>query len=126
MPRLRPARHPRGKPRWRPAREKAAALAQAVAAKTLKECLSGGIALAGREAGERNVTLPIYYVGTPAEVEHHARPLQGAFDVRIVDADEVVRHATPGDVCVFFNEFFERFRLANHQLVRRQCVTLYA
>src|SRR6516225_4858273 len=70
--------------------------------------------------------LPIYYVGTPDEVAHHARPLTGEFDVRIEDAENVVRFAQPGDVCIFFNEYFPRFRLANHTLIARQCPTLYA
>lgn len=69
---------------------------------------------------------PIYYVGSPAEVEHHARPLRGAFDVRVEDENEVLRHASAGDVCVFYNEFFPRYRRAIHELVRKQCATLYA
>ena len=70
--------------------------------------------------------LPIYYVGTPAEVENHARPLFGEFDVRIEDAESVVRYAQPGDVCLFYNEFFPRYRLANHALMHKQCAMLYA
>jgi hypothetical protein len=70
--------------------------------------------------------LPVYYVGTPDEVEHHAKPLRGEFDVRIVDAVSVVHHARAGDVCVFYNEFFPRFREAIFQLTRQQCATLYA
>jgi hypothetical protein len=70
--------------------------------------------------------LPIYYVGAPAEVEHHARPLFDQFDVRIVDCDEVVQHARAGDLCLFFNEFLNRFRVAHHELMRRGCATLYA
>jgi hypothetical protein len=70
--------------------------------------------------------LPIYYVGTPDEVGHHARPLIGKFDVRIEDAESIVQKARPGDVCVFYNEFFARYRLANHALFEKQCITLYA
>jgi hypothetical protein len=70
--------------------------------------------------------LPVYYVGTLAEAEHHARPLRGEFDVRVEDHQNVLRHAKPGDVCIFYNEFFPRYRLANHELVRRQCATLFA
>ena len=70
--------------------------------------------------------LPIYFVGTAAEVEHHARPLIGDFDVRVEEAEAVERYAQPGEVCLFFNEFFQRFRFAIHELVRRQCPTLYA
>ena len=70
--------------------------------------------------------LPVYYVGTPSEVEHHARPLADAFDIRIEDAEDVVRLARPGDVCIFYNEFFPRYRLVAHELVQKQCATLYA
>ena len=70
--------------------------------------------------------VPIYYVGKPAEVEHHARPLFADFDVRIEDENEVLRHAQPGDVCVFYNEFFPRYRTAVHELVQKRCATLYA
>lgn len=70
--------------------------------------------------------LAIYYVGVPEEMEHHARPLCGEFDVRIENAENVVRFAHPGDVCLFYNEFFPRYRLANHALMRKQCATLYA
>jgi hypothetical protein len=69
---------------------------------------------------------PIYYVGAPAEVAHHARPLMDAFDVRIEEPENVVRHAQPGDVCLFFNEFLNRFRVAHHELMRKRCATLYA
>jgi hypothetical protein len=69
---------------------------------------------------------PIYYVGTPAEVEHHARPLVEEFDVRIEDAESVLLRAQPGDVCVFYNEFHPRYRTAWEVLTRRQCPSLYA
>jgi hypothetical protein len=70
--------------------------------------------------------LPIYYLGTVEEVAHHARPLQEAFDVRIVTADEARRLARPGEVCVLFNEFYPRFRDACLDLKDRGCPTLYA
>ena len=76
--------------------------------------------------GVSEVRLPIYYAGTPAEVEHHARPLTSDFDVRMEPPDELLKHARPGDVCIFFNEFFPRFREVNYELVARQCPTLYA
>ena len=70
--------------------------------------------------------LPIYYVGTPAEVEHHAQPLAADFDVRIEGAESVVDRARPGDVCIFYNEFFSRYRWAIHSLLEKGCATLYA
>jgi hypothetical protein len=69
---------------------------------------------------------PVYYVGTVEEASHHARPLADAFDLRIVTADEVVRVARPGEVCVFFNEYFPRFREACNDLKAKGCPTLYA
>jgi len=69
---------------------------------------------------------PLYYVGSPAEVEHHARPLAAAFDLRIVGADEVVHLAQPGELCVFFNEYYPRFRDACVELKAKGCATLYA
>jgi hypothetical protein len=42
------------------------------------------------------------------------------------DAEGIVRHARPGDVCLFYNEFLYRYRQANHALRRKQCATLYA
>ncbi len=68
----------------------------------------------------------VYYVGTPAEVEHHARPLMAGFDVRIEPADRVVELAKPGDLCLFYNEFFPRYRTAVHLLAAKNCATLYA
>jgi hypothetical protein len=69
---------------------------------------------------------PLYYVGTPEEVAHHARPLARDFDLRLVSAEEVVRVAQPGEVCVFFNEYFPRFRDACLDLKAKNCPTLYA
>src|SRR5262245_34193200 len=69
---------------------------------------------------------PLYYVGTPEEVAHHAKPLDEAFDLRIVTADDAVRMATPGEVCVLFNEYFPRFRDACLDLKAKGCPTLYA
>jgi hypothetical protein len=72
------------------------------------------------------MSIPLYYVGTPEEVAHHARPLARNFDLRIVSAEEVVRVAQPGEVCVFFNEYFPRFRDACLDLKAKGCPTLYA
>jgi hypothetical protein len=69
---------------------------------------------------------PVYYVGTSQEVAHHARPLEAAFDVRIVSPADVVRFAQPGEMCVFFNEYYPRFRDACVELKEKGCPTLYA
>lgn len=66
----------------------------------------------------------IAFVGTEREVAHHAAPLRGLFDVRIVAADEV--EEADCDLFVFFNEFFTRFRAAVESLRRRGKPTLYA
>jgi hypothetical protein len=68
----------------------------------------------------------IYHVGSPAEMEHHARPLMDAFDVRIETADRVVKLAKPGDLCLFYNEFYPSYRVAIHTLAHQNCATLYA
>src|SRR5690349_20739152 len=72
------------------------------------------------------MSTPLYYVGTPQEVEHHARLLAEAFDLRIVSEDEVVRLAQPGELCVFFNEYYPRFRDACIELKAKSCPTIYA
>ena len=72
------------------------------------------------------MSTPLYYVGTPEEVAHHARPLARDFDLRIISAEDVVRVAQPGEVCVFFNEYFPRFRDACLALKAKNCPTLYA
>jgi hypothetical protein len=48
------------------------------------------------------------------------------FDVRIEPADRVVELAKPGDLCLFYNEFFPRYRTALHLLAAKNCATLYA
>jgi len=68
----------------------------------------------------------IFYVGTEAEVEHHARPLMQRRAIRIAEPDVVVREAEPGDLAIFFSEHFVRFRSAIRQLKSRNVATLYA
>ena len=69
---------------------------------------------------------PVYYVGSPAEVAHHAAPLTGRLPMATIEADAVLDAARPGDVCVFFNEHFERFRRLVGPLRERGCPTLLA
>ena len=68
----------------------------------------------------------VYYVGTPSEVAHHARPLSLEFDMEIISPEEVVNVATDQDLAIFFSEHFRRFRTAINQLKRKRCRTLYA
>ncbi len=68
----------------------------------------------------------VFYVGSTREVAHHARPLQTFLDVIVIEPDEVVAVARPGDVAVFFSEHFDRFRSACVALKQKQIATLYA
>lgn len=68
----------------------------------------------------------VYYVGTPSEVAHHARPLSLELDMEIISPEEVVNVATDQDLAIFFSEHFRRFRTAINQLKRKRCRTLYA
>lgn len=68
----------------------------------------------------------VYFVGTEAEVRHHARALQPSLDVRIVSPSDVCRTAQPGDVAIFYSEHFDRFRDAIRQLRDRAVATIYA
>lgn len=74
----------------------------------------------------------VFYVGTAAEVAHHAQPLKevaeetGKFRLEIIEPREVVAKATANDLAIFFSEHFERFRTAVIQLNAKGCRTLYA
>ncbi len=68
----------------------------------------------------------VYYVGTEKEVAHHGKPFAAALDLKIVSSDRIVELAQPGDVCIFYNEYFPRFRQACTELKQRNCTTLYA
>ncbi|MCM2370256.1 hypothetical protein [Aporhodopirellula aestuarii] len=68
----------------------------------------------------------IFYVGTEAEVGHHARPLMQRMPIRIAAPEEVASEAQPGDLAIFFSEHFERFRTAIGKLKTRNVATLYA
>lgn len=67
----------------------------------------------------------VYFVGTPAEVNHHAAPLKGDLDVVVIDAAEVVERAVAGDVAIFFSEHFDRFRQAVVNLKEKNVATIY-
>ena len=68
----------------------------------------------------------IYYVGTTDEIGHFAQPLVDTGDVRTADCEQVQRLAMAGDLCVFSNEFFSRFRNICREMCRRGCSTIYA
>lgn len=68
----------------------------------------------------------IFYAGTADEAEQHAAPLRALLQIDRLTCDEIHRLAQPGDVCVFYNEFFDRFRDLCRELNRRGCRTVYA
>ena len=67
----------------------------------------------------------IYFVGTHAEVAHHAAPIEEIMPLEIVSASEVVEKAKRGDLAVFFSEHFDRFRDCVIQLKSKNVATLY-
>lgn len=70
-------------------------------------------------------TSNVFFVGTPAEVTHHIRPVADKLKVRIVGADEIVSVAKAGDVAMFFSEHFDRFRQSIIELRQNSVATLY-
>lgn len=66
----------------------------------------------------------VYFVGTDSEIGHHAAPLKGLVDFKIVEPEnsDVIQ---PGDLAVFYSEHFERFRNAIRKLQERDVATLY-
>lgn len=67
----------------------------------------------------------VFFVGTPAEVEHHILPVAETLNVQIVAAAEVVKVAIAGDVAMFFSEHFDHFRQAILELKQKNVATLY-
>ena len=70
-------------------------------------------------------TSNVFFVGTPAEVQHHIQPVVDELDVRIVGASEIVSVAKAGDVAMFFSEHFDRFRQAITKLKQKNVATIY-
>ncbi len=70
-------------------------------------------------------TSRVFFVGTPAEVEHHAQPVAEALKVEIICPHRIVRQAKPGDVAIFFSEHFDRFRQAIIELKQKNVATIY-
>jgi len=68
----------------------------------------------------------VFYVGTTGEVEHHAAPLRSVLPVNVCPPESLPNTVRPGDVCVFYNEFFDRFRQAASAVQRLGCSTIYA
>ena len=64
----------------------------------------------------------VFFVGTRAEVQHHAAPLSGQIQYKIVDSADVVAAAQPGDLAIFYSEHFDRFREAIQQLKEKNCL----
>lgn len=67
----------------------------------------------------------IYFVGTHAEVAHHAAPIKESMPLEIVSISEVIEKATRGDLAIFFSEHFDRFRDCVVQLKSKNVATLY-
>lgn len=72
----------------------------------------------------------IHFVGTAAEVGHHAAPLLGSgladrYRMLVNEPDAVRRSARPGDLAVFYSEHFDRFRDLCSDVKQRQVATLY-
>jgi hypothetical protein len=67
----------------------------------------------------------VFFVGQPAEVAHHAAPLQSQLHIKIAEVDAVLSAAQPGDLAIFYSEHFDRFRHACQVLKQRNVATLY-
>ena len=67
----------------------------------------------------------VYFIGTPTEVGHHARPLQQRMPVQIVSADDAVQVTRPGDLAIVHSEHFEANRRAVGVLKKNRVATLY-
>lgn len=68
----------------------------------------------------------VYYVGRPEEVEHHAAALRPFCEIVTCEPESLPERVRPGNVCVFYNEFFARFRDCCLAVQRLGCPTLYA
>lgn len=68
----------------------------------------------------------VFYVGSPAEVEHFAAPQRKYHNVIVCEPDELVATVQAGDVCIFYNEFFTKFRECCLFAKARGCATIYA
>ena len=67
----------------------------------------------------------IYFIGTYAEVAHHAAPIKKILPIEIVSTSEVIEKANRGDLAVFFSEHFDRFRDCVVRLKSKNVATLY-
>lgn len=67
----------------------------------------------------------VFFVGTSAEVEHHASPLMGRLSVEIIGTEAVVDQTKAGDVAIFFSEHFDRFRESVVRLKKKNVATIY-
>ena len=67
----------------------------------------------------------VYFVGSHAEVAHHAAPIADLLSYEIALPDEVIERARPGDLAVFYSEHFDRFRECVTQLKKQGVATLY-
>lgn len=69
----------------------------------------------------------VFFVGSEAEVAHHALPLMNvdSFSTRIIDPEKVAAAAEPGDIAIFYSEHFDRFRQAVVALKEKRVASIY-
>ncbi|MEM7454426.1 MAG: hypothetical protein AAF456_08715 [Planctomycetota bacterium] len=72
----------------------------------------------------------VYFVGSSAEVAHHAAPVieaseSSGFDLEIVEPAAAIDRIHHGDLAVFYSEHFDRFRQTCKELKSRNIPTLY-
>ncbi len=67
----------------------------------------------------------VYFVGTHAEVAHHAAPIAERMPVEIASPQKVIEKAKQGDLAIFYSEHFDRFRDCVVQLKSKNVATLY-
>ncbi|MDG2470125.1 MAG: hypothetical protein P8M80_12660 [Pirellulaceae bacterium] len=68
----------------------------------------------------------VFYIGSDAEVTHHAQPLMARMDIEIISPEKITEQANENDLAIFFSEHFHRFRTAIETLKQKQCRTIYA
>lgn len=67
----------------------------------------------------------VYFVGSSAEIAHHAAPLSGQLAYQIIAPEQIAEIAVPGDLAIFYTEHFDRFRAAIGQLRKLGVASLY-
>lgn len=68
----------------------------------------------------------VYFIGSPKDVEHFVTPLRDDHEIVVCEPQVAIARAGPGDLCVFYNEFYAPFRECCIEVKKRGCGTLYA